>query len=110
MSVFVRATGIQTVIQMNSFEAFKPDNPVKFIQHAIQVVDNIITAIPDVAGIQANTQFVLQFYPVNDGPQFLERTANFGAFSGHGFQEHCGGLGRREDTVEFCGNALPSAF
>ena len=76
--VFVRATGIQAVIQMNSLETFKTDNPVKFVQHAIQVMDDIITAIPDVAGIQAYTQFVLQFYPVNDGPQFLERTANFG--------------------------------
>ena len=58
---------------MDSFEAFKTDNPVKFVQHAIQVMDDIISAIPDVAGIKAYTQFVLEFYPVNDGPQFLER-------------------------------------
>ena len=44
----------------DAYQCVKTDNVVKFVQHAIQIMDDIITAILDVAGIQAYTQFVLK--------------------------------------------------
>ena len=48
-------------------------------------MDNVITGIIDMAGIQADAHLVLQFNTVDDLPQLREFAADFAAFASHRF-------------------------
>ena len=72
MAVFVAAQTIHAVIQMNCFQSGKSDHLIKFMKHTIQVMDNIISSIPHVTGIQTDAQFIILLHPVNNLSQFLK--------------------------------------
>ena len=44
---------------MDGFQTVQTDDPVKFRQNIIEMIYNIITAVPDVTGIEADAHFFL---------------------------------------------------
>jgi len=60
---FKRIFGVVEVYGLKSFQSY---NFVKMFQHPVQVVYNIIAGIENMAGIQADTQTVPDFYPVHN--------------------------------------------
>ena len=58
------------------------------------------------AGVQANADFILQLYPVNDGTKLFKAASHFRPFACHGFQQHRGlHLGIKHQIQSF-GNLL----
>ena len=57
---------IHTVIEMDSLQIGKPNDAVKLVQNTVQVIHNIITAVPYMTGIQTNSQLVSFFYLIHD--------------------------------------------
>ena len=81
MAVFVSAKRIQAVIQVDGAQTGKTDDAVKFGENLIQVIDDVIAAIPDMAGIQADTEMVGEFNAVDDFPKLFKAAADFTSFS-----------------------------
>ena len=71
---------------MYRLEAVQSDDAVKFRQHPVQVIDNIVACTVDVAGIKADSQMAVQLRAVDDGFELLKAAANLRALAGHGFQ------------------------
>ena len=61
MTILMTAQSIYTVVKMNSLQSGKADHLVKLIKNTIQIMYNVITAIPYMTGIQTNTQFIIFF-------------------------------------------------
>ena len=61
---------------------------------------DVVAAVPDVAGVEADTELVIVFDAVDDGAQFLKRAADLRALARHRLQEHGRLLVRREHIVE----------
>ena len=81
MAVFVSAKRIQAVIQVDGAQTGKTDDAVKFGENLIQVIDDVIAAIPDMAGIQADTEMVGELNAVDDFPKLFKAAADFTSFS-----------------------------
>ena len=56
------------------------------------MVRDVIAAVPDMAGVQADTKVAGELHTVNDLAQFFKAAADLASFSGHGFQKYRGGL------------------
>ena len=82
------AQTIHAVIQMNCFQSGKSDHLIKFMKHTIQVMDNIISSIPHMTGIQTDAQFIILLHPVNDLANLLKRCSHLRTFTSHGFQKN----------------------
>lgn len=63
------------------------------------MVGNIIPAVPDMAGIQADTHFLVELHAVQDFAEFLEASAYLASFSGHCFQQNRSGLVGGENLI-----------
>ena len=68
VAVLVGAAGIQTVIQMNGPQPLQSDDPVKFRQNAVQIVNDVIPGVGNVAGVQTDAYLPRQFHPVQNFP------------------------------------------
>ena len=110
MAVLVGIERRQAVIQMDCLEAVQSDDAVKFRQHPVQVIDNIVACAVDMAGIKADPQMAAQLRAVDDGFELLKAAANLRALAGHGFQQHGGGLLWLQHLIEEPGNQLDSLF
>ena len=106
MAILVAGSGIEAVIQVDGPETGKADGLVKGGEDTVQIVHDIITAIPYMAGIQADTQVVGELYAIDDGRDFLEAAANLGSLAGHGFQQDGGGLVLLENGIQQAGDEL----
>ena len=85
MAVFVAAEKIHAVIEMNRSQAIKANGLIEGFQYAVQVVHNIVSAVEDMAGVQANAQPLVLFYQVYDGAKFFKSTSNFASLACHRF-------------------------
>ena len=52
------AKRILAVVDVNRLQFFPTDDPVKFLQHLVQMMDDIVTGVIDMAGIQTDTHFL----------------------------------------------------
>ena len=59
MAVFVSAKRIQAVIQVDGAQTGKTDDAVKFGENLIQVIDDVIAAIPDMADMVSRRTVVV---------------------------------------------------
>ena len=113
VAVLVAAARVLAVIEMDGLEARKADDAVELRQHLVEVLADVVTAVPDVAGVEADAELCAEFDAVDDGAQLLERAADLRALARHRLQEDRRLLVRREDIVELLGNqrdALLSAL
>ncbi len=92
MAVPAGTARIHTVIEMDGAEPLKTDNAVKFLQHLVQPAGNVVAAVPDMAGVKTDSQFVSLFHAVENLPQFREVPADLAALSRHRLQQHGRGL------------------
>lgn len=105
MPVLVRSAGILTVIEVDCFQPVKTDHIIKVFQNPVEVINQIISGIPGVAGIETNAKFLSAFNTSNDLCQFFERSAYRGSSSlsvsdtaHHAFFWQMTALLRLEDT------------
>ena len=47
------------------------NHAVEFLEHAIQIIRNVVSRIPYMTGIEANPQMAVELDAVDDGRQFL---------------------------------------
>ena len=66
VTVLMRAAFILAVIQMNCKEPVQAYHLIKMPEHPVQVIHDIISGIPDMAGIKAYTDLLLPLCPVKD--------------------------------------------
>ena len=76
VAVLMRAAGVLAVVEMNRTQTLQADYLVKAGQHPVQVLHQIIAPVPDMAGVQADAQLVLQLHTVDDLPQFFKAAAH----------------------------------
>ena len=82
MAVFVAGKGVLAVVQVNRLQALKADDPVKFFEHLIEAIHDVIPAVMHMAGIQADAQPVARPARVHDRAQLLEAAA-YGHYFAH---------------------------
>ena len=83
--------GILAVIQMQRLQLVQAQDPVKFTENAIQIRNNVITAVVHMTGVQTDAH-IAAAHRIHDGLQFFKSAANFTALAGHGFQQHRHGI------------------
>lgn len=71
---------------------------------------NVIAAIPDMAGIEADAKFFLMVDAVDDGAQFLKAASDFRTFACHGLKKHRCLLLWMDDIVELLCNKFNAFF
>ena len=87
MPILLTAHRIFIIIQMNRLKAFQSDDFVKSGKNAVQIIDNIITAVIDMAGVKAHADTVFPLHPLYNIRQLLKRAAHFCSFSRHRFEK-----------------------
>ena len=87
-----------------------PTTPIEFLQHAIEIAHDIVTAIPYMAGIEAHAYVVGKFDALDNRRKLLERATHFSTLARHGFEQHRSGLFRCEHLVEKARNELNATF
>ena len=95
---------VLAVVEVDSLQPVQADDLVKLCQHAVQIADDVVSAVGDMAGIQTDAHVILELHPVQNLPQFLEAAAHLTALSCHGLQQNGGGLVRGENGVQALGN------
>ncbi len=110
VTIFMGITRILRIVQVQSPQSRQSDHAIELLQHAIQVGRYVVAPIPYMAGIQANTQVVVEFHLIDDSGDLLEAPPHFRPFARHGLQQHGGGLVGRQSGVECCGDLVDSCF
>jgi len=110
MAVLVAAERVFAVVEVDRLQARKTNRTVKLLQYTVKIVNDVITAIADVARIQTDAQLFLPLGAVDDLPQLLKRAADLAALAGHGFQQNGGVLFRRQNAVEQLHNLGDARF
>ena len=88
MPVLVTAAGIEAVVEVHGVQTLEPDHAVKLREHAVKVAGDVIPRVPDVAGVEADADMLLQLHAVDDGAQLFEAAADLTALAGHGLEQH----------------------
>ncbi|MPM84644.1 hypothetical protein SDC9_131717 [bioreactor metagenome] len=91
---------IFAVVQVDGPQAVQAHGPVKGVQHAVQIIYQIIPAVVYVAGIQAHAQQLRVIHPMDHGLQLFKGAANLAALARHGLKEYSGGLTGHKDRVQ----------
>ena len=94
------AERIFAVIEVDRFQAVQPDHTVKFLQHIVQMIHDIISAVADMAGVETDAELFLPFGAVDDLPQLFKAAPDLAAFARHGLQQNRRVLFRRQNAVE----------
>lgn len=106
MAIFMGTAFVEGIVNVQGTQPIQPDHAVEFLEHAIQIIRNVISRIPYMAGIEANTQMAIKLNAVDDGRQFFEGTAYLASLSCHGFQQKRGGLLGCQHGIQDLGNKL----
>ena len=89
VAVAVAAARLHAVVEMHRAEAVQPDRPVKPLEHAVQIVPDVIPCGKHMAGIETHAEPIGAAGPVDQFRNLLKRTADLAALAGHGFdQQH----------------------
>ena len=62
------------------------------------------------AGVQADSQLLLELNTVDNSPKLLKASADFTALAGHGFQKHYGALIWKQNLIQRVGDQIDSGL
>ena len=62
------------------------------------------------AGVQADSQLLLELNTVDNPPKLLKASADFAALAGHGFQKHYGALIGKQNLIQRVGDQIDSGL
>ena len=54
--VFVRGEGVHRIVAMNRLETIKTDHPVELGENSVEVADDVVSAVPDMTGVQTDAE------------------------------------------------------
>ena len=80
MPVFCGSRNIFTVINVKDGNLIFSDQAVELIDHIIEMVDDIISTVTGMAGIKADSQFVIVYNAVIDLCKLFKCASDFGTF------------------------------
>lgn len=86
MPVFGGTPLIFAVIDMEDGNLVFSQEAVELLDHTVKIMDDVITAVVGMAGIEADAQLVAAGDSIVDARQFFKALPKFGSFSGHGFK------------------------
>ena len=86
MTVFAGPSFILAVVDVEQSNLIFTDQTVEAVYYTVKIMNNVIPCIVQVAGIHADTQFIIKFYFIEDGRQLFKVPPDLRAFSGHGFE------------------------
>ena len=109
MAVLMAGKGILGIVQMQCPELVQAHDPVKFIQNPIQIMDNVITRIVDMAGIQTNAD-ILTSHRIDDGLQLLKSAAYFTSLSCHGLKQDRHRIAGFQGFLQSLGDVINAGF
>ena len=95
---------------MDGMEAGEADCTVEFFKYAVEIVCDVISCIPDMAGVETDAEPFLAVYALDDGGDFLEAAPDLRSLARHGLQEHDRLLRRIEDVVQKVCDKLDAFF
>ena len=55
VTVLVRGENVHRIVDVDRLQTIESDNTVEFGQHTVEVVDDVVAAVPDVTGIKTNS-------------------------------------------------------
>ena len=110
VTVFVAATPILAVIETDGARARKSYGAINVCASLIEIPSDIVAGVPDVAGIETDTEQLRVFYAVDDGTKLFKAPSYFRTLAGHGLKQHGGLLRWMQDLVELLGNQLDASF
>ena len=110
VTVFVRAAGIFAVVEMYGIQAVEPDDLIKLRQHAVEVVHDIIPRVPDVTGVEAYAELIVQLHAVDDFPELLKAPTHLRTLARHRFEQDDGLHFGEENAVERLGDQFDPLF
>ena len=106
----MRAAGIFAVIQMQCLQPVKADHAVKFRQHAVQIVSDVIACIRYMTGVETHAEKLSAAAGVKNRAQFFKPAADLASLAGHRFEQNGRVLLRADDCVQTCGDQVDSRF
>ena len=95
---------------MHGEESLQTNDLIKPVQYAVQIINQIVSSIPRVACIKADTDLLFAIHTIDDLPQFFKASAHFGSFSCHRFQQYDGLNLRGDDLIQSVTNHLDTFF
>ena len=104
--ILVRAAGVLAVVEVHGAQPVEPDDLVEARQHAVEVADDIVSRVPDVAGVEAHAELLAEPDAVDDLPELFEGTADLRALARHRFEQNGRPHSRGEDAVQRLGDQL----
>ncbi len=81
MTVLPGSARVFAVIDMHDPDAVQSDDAVKLFKDAVQVVDDIVTGVVDMACIHADREAVVFFHLLDHAGDFLEGPSHFRPFA-----------------------------
>lgn len=72
VAVLMGAQRVQAVVDVHRLEAAQADDPVEFLQYAVQVAGDVVAPVGNVAGVQTDPQPVPAGGQVQNPPQLLK--------------------------------------
>ena len=100
MAILMGPQRIHAVVQMDRLQPLQADDAVELRQHAIQIIDDVVTCVVHMACVQADAHLVHEFHAIHDPLQFFKLAADFRAFSGHRLQQHRRPLIFKQNVVQ----------
>ena len=88
MAVFAGGAHVETVVEVDGMEVGQPDHAIELVKDAVEVIDDVVAGIPDVAGIETDAELFLAVHAVDDGGELFEAASDLRALARHGFQEN----------------------
>ena len=90
---------------MNGMQASDPHDAVELVENAVEVMDDVVTRIAHVAGVEAHAEFATELgtaggNALDDPRKFLETASHLGPLARHGLEEHAGRLPFEHDLAE----------
>lgn len=67
MAIFMGTAFVERVVDVQGTQPIQPDHAVEFLEHAIQIIRNVISRIPYMTGIEANPQMAVELDTIDDG-------------------------------------------
>lgn len=81
VAILMTGKEIPAVVQADGPQAVQAHGPLKGVQHAGQIIYQILPAVVYVAGMQTHAQQLRVFHMVDHGPKFFEGAAHPAAHS-----------------------------
>ena len=84
VAVFMAGQFIFAVVDVDGFQPVEADDLIEGHEDVIELMDDVLAAVKDVARIEADADFIIHDGLIDDGGQFFKGPPDFSPLAGHG--------------------------